>query len=281
MPALRTHLSFVNTWECDENAHMNVQFYFRRFDEARRFFALACGLRLKEVAAPRNRHVRFHGECHAATPLAIDSAIADKPLTIGAVVHRMVETGSGKLCATALESPLLVINPRADAMTDAIPAEAMPRGVSAEPLVALPAARFRATGAQVTHQAIMQPADCDFDGLLLEQRAIGFFTDAAAHVWDNAGLTTAWLNANGYGRVAVEMKITRHRDIRCGDAVRLLSAAIDQAGKTITIRHEIVSAVDDTALASGEVVALTMDLATRRAVPLPAGVTLAAADRWN
>ena len=31
---VESHRSFVNTWECDDNAHMNVQFYFKRFDEA-------------------------------------------------------------------------------------------------------------------------------------------------------------------------------------------------------------------------------------------------------
>ena len=27
-PFVETHRGFVNTWDCDENAHMNVQFYF-------------------------------------------------------------------------------------------------------------------------------------------------------------------------------------------------------------------------------------------------------------
>lgn len=39
-----TLFSFVNRWECDENDHLNVQFYFSRFEEADRQFRLMTGL---------------------------------------------------------------------------------------------------------------------------------------------------------------------------------------------------------------------------------------------
>ena len=29
-----TQRAFVNTWECDENDHLNVQFYWKRFGDA-------------------------------------------------------------------------------------------------------------------------------------------------------------------------------------------------------------------------------------------------------
>ena len=44
MSAVETLFSFVNRWECDENDHLNVQFYFSRFDEADRQFRLVTGL---------------------------------------------------------------------------------------------------------------------------------------------------------------------------------------------------------------------------------------------
>ena len=44
MAAIETLFSFVNCWECDENDHLNVQFYLGRFEEADRQFRLLSGL---------------------------------------------------------------------------------------------------------------------------------------------------------------------------------------------------------------------------------------------
>ena len=40
MSAIETLKSYVNTWECDENDHLNVQFYFRFFEDAAGHFQL-------------------------------------------------------------------------------------------------------------------------------------------------------------------------------------------------------------------------------------------------
>src|SRR5690606_16110861 len=62
MPAFETLFSSVNRWECDENDHLNVQFYFTRFEEADRQFRLLSGLSDALVGSRRVRHVRYHCE---------------------------------------------------------------------------------------------------------------------------------------------------------------------------------------------------------------------------
>lgn len=65
--------SFVNRWECDENDHMNVQFYWTKFQTAALHFRLAAGLDDLPETARSSRHVRYHSEVHAADPLVVRS----------------------------------------------------------------------------------------------------------------------------------------------------------------------------------------------------------------
>ena len=71
--------SFVNRWECDENDHLNVQFYFSRFEEADRQFRLLCGLSETLVGARRVRHVRYHKELRTGDLITVHSSVAFGP----------------------------------------------------------------------------------------------------------------------------------------------------------------------------------------------------------
>ncbi|MFP1632887.1 thioesterase family protein [Zhengella sp. ZM62] len=262
---IETHRSFVNTWECDENAHMNVQFYMKRFDEAARFFALAHGGD-HMAGLPPVRHVRYHSELAAAQSAVVRSGvIASGPLA-GRVVHRMEENATGRLCATALDGPGA---PESGAIADeAEAAPALPRSIDPSPRPGLDKAAMLAAGGVIAHRCIVTPAECDAKGRLTQQFHISRFTDGAPHVWDHAGISTRWLNDNGLGRVAVEMQIRHHNPAMAGDALILVSRAETGASKTIRLHHELFRATDGMPVASGEVVGLVMDLATRKSVKL-------------
>jgi acyl-CoA thioester hydrolase len=79
MAAIETLFSFVNCWECDENDHLNVQFYLARFEEADRQFRLLSGLSDALAGARRARHLRYHEELIPATRW---SCTATSPLTV-------------------------------------------------------------------------------------------------------------------------------------------------------------------------------------------------------
>lgn len=262
---IETHRSFVNTWECDENVHMNVQFYMKRFDEAARFFALAHGGD-HLAGLPPVRHVRYHSELAAAQSAVIRSGvIAEGPLA-GRVVHRMEENATGRLCATALDGPGA---PDSTAIADeAEAAPALPRSIDPAPRPGRTLEEMLAAGGLIVHRCILTPAECDAKGRLTQQFHIARFTDGAPHVWDHAGISTRWLNAKGLGRVAVEMQIRHHNPAMAGDALILVSRAETGEGKTIRLHHELIRATDGMPVASGEVVGLVMDLATRKSVKL-------------
>jgi acyl-CoA thioester hydrolase len=267
---LETHRSFVNTWECDENQHMNVQFYAKRFEEARRVFdLLATG---KGAGAPvRDRHIRFHAELHAGATTVTRSAVIAGGAFAGRVVHMLYHSETGVLSATALEPAGDGVG-GAHAIEEDAARQALPRSVEAAPLTAFPAEKLVDLGGLAANFSVALPSDCDPEGRLTERALVGRFSDSAPHAWKASGVDVNWLLARNLGRVAVEMKITRHADTRPGDVLALYSAPVACSGKTVTLHHELVRLETGEPVASGRVVALILDLTTRRPTELPAPV---------
>ncbi|MDN2566679.1 thioesterase family protein [Aquibium sp. A9E412] len=265
-----SHRSFVNTWECDENEHMNVQFYFKRFDEAARFFELDSGHGRADLALPRDRHVRYHAELHAGALTVVRSAAIEGGPLDGRVVHLMEDAETGRLAATALDWSSGALHRHTVAADEA--EAALPRGLPADPLAPLAPDTVLAMGGLLSHRSIVMPGECDRRGRLAEQGHIGRFSDAAAHAWSHAGVTAGWLREHGRGRVAVEMKITHHLPAAAGEPLTLHSAVERASDRTVILHHMIRRARDGAAVASGAAVALILDLKTRRATTLPAWV---------
>lgn len=264
---VESHRSYVNTWECDDNAHMNVQFYFKRFDEAARFFA---GMNGGDMAGPlpRTRHVRYHSELHAGGIARMRSAIVADGRFAGFAVHLLDDLETGRIAATALDAPSGIRAPgRLVQETDIAPA--LPRGIAPEPAEPERPEDVLARGGLVSSRTIVQPMQCDAAGELLAQGFVGRLSDAAAHVWEVAGVGIATLRERGYGRVALEMKLTHHRPAKAGEALLIHSRPILTGGKALRLHHEISRFRDGAPVVTAEVVAVILDLATRRSVAAP------------
>lgn len=264
---VETHRSFVNTWECDDNAHMNVQFYFKRFDEAARFFA---GMNGGDMAGPlpRTRHVRYHAELHVGGITRMRSAILADGRFAGHVVHVLDDLETGRIAATAIDAPSGF---RADAnrVSEREVELALPKGIEPDPSNPMKAGDVLALGGLVSSRTIVQPMLCDAAGELLSQGFVGRLSDGAAHVWEVAGVGIARLRELGYGRVALEMKLTHHRPAKAGDALLIHSRPIMTGGKAMQLHHEITRFPDGAPVATAHVMAVILDLTTRRSVAMP------------
>ena len=262
-----THRSFVNTWECDENVHLNVQFYLKRFDEASRIqFMLARPEKLHH-RLPKTRHVRFHKELRPAVMTSIVSSVVGDGPFAGWIVHHLEDRSSRQSAATAMDSPGPAGISGTVAASDV--AFALPRGLPAADLMPLPPEWVVANGGLIANRSVVQPNECDSRREMMQQHYVSRFTDAAPHVWESIGIGEPWLTSRGYGRVAVEMKITHHRPAMTDDVIFLYSNAQVNGRKTIKLRHEVVRQFDLEPVASCEVLALIMDLESRKSVPLP------------
>lgn len=262
-----THRAFVNTWECDENAHLNIQFYLKRFDEAARIHAAMTGHGVPDGPLPCTRHVRYHGELLPGAMTKIRSAIVGDGPFEGWTVHLLENISSDSIAATALDSPAGE-KPMAGVPAAEV-APALPRGLPRDHLEPLPPDDILGKGGLVANHSIVAPSECDAAGRLMQQFYIARMSDAAAHAWEHAGISTTWLDQHGYGRAAVEMKLTYHGSVSAGDMLFLHCRAEVAGRKTVKLRHEIVRYPDMRPVFSAEVLALILDLKTRRSVVLP------------
>jgi acyl-CoA thioester hydrolase len=271
-----TLFSFVNRWECDENDHLNVQFYFGRFDEADRQFRLLSGLSETLVGARRVRQVRFHKEMRTGDLITVHSSIAFDGPHMLTVIHEMREGTTGTLTATALDgyepsaNSAKTLRQRFKNFQTAMIADAAPRGIPAGPASQRPTVSgLESKGAWMIYRGTVLPRDIGIDGKADDRFVLSCCTDGVAHVWQRTPMTHAYLTQNGLGRVAVEMKLTWATPLKTGDMVTVLSGFTGVSPKTFSMRHHIFESRTNRLAATLDVVALTMDLNSRNAVDLP------------
>ncbi|MDQ0315298.1 thioesterase family protein [Amorphus orientalis] len=275
MPALESLVSFVNSWECDENAHLNVQFYFARFETADAHFRTLVGL--PASLRPGARHVRYHAELAEGDLVRAESCVVTEgPLAPG-VVHTLLELSTGKVIATAWDAyhasaaeSLRGVAQTADAAADVDPRLCGPRGVTAPVPGAISREHLLASGGFVSTRGIIHPADTDADGCAQQRALVGYFSDGASVVWERSGVTKELINSLGYGRVAVEMRLTRFDRFRAGDLVEQISGLVQINERTLWFRHHQFEARTGRLVTIGDAVGLAMDLTTRKAVRFPA-----------
>ncbi len=266
---IETHRSFVNRWECDENNHMNVQFYMKRFDEAVQIMDAIEG---HKAPRPTMCHIRYHRELLEGDCAIIRSGWFTDTNGRTRRVHIMTHGETGKICTTVLDGfaeGAPVSNTR---LVDGDPEleAALPRGLNDEPILFENAELAVANKtAAISNYSIVEDQDCGTDRYLRYNRIISRFTDGAPHIWDHSGLNTGWLQEHNLGRVAVEMKVMAKAETLPGTALRLISGLSDRNEKTFRIQHELQEIVSGKTVALGEVRCLILDLEKRRAVALP------------
>lgn len=257
--------SAVNTWECDENGHMNVQFYAERFDHA----AAQAALTGAPAGLPRLRHVRYHRELHAGESIVVRSlAVAGGPCP-AAMAHGLYSLDRNLLAATALDGfDAAAALPAAVPLAD-LP-EAAPRGLSDAPLPT--AAGYDdviAAGGIETFRGIVPLRLCDGGGEARIRAFVHCFTDAAGHVWSAAGFDRQWFETHNLGRAVVETKLAVARPLRADMALANLTVVTRAAAKVLHYRHHLFDLATGRAAGVAEIATVVFDLDARRAVTLP------------
>ena len=275
MANLETLLSFVNTWECDENDHLNVQFYFSKFEEADRQFRMLTGFSEALVGARRVRHVRYHAELVAASLITVKSYVAFDGPHMLSVVHEMIEGSTGEICATAIDgytpnpSSAKQLRARFKDVEENISKPAVPRGISPSPFSGKPTIDdLLKGGALTTGRSTVLPRHLNSEQKAEDAFALACFSDAAAHVWERTPMNTAWLDENEYGRVALEQKLSWISPLKLGDMVQIISTLTSVQENTFTIRHHLFEARTKRLAAVCDQVSISMDLNSRKTVPM-------------
>ena len=269
MPAINSINQFVNLWECDENDHMNVQFYYAKFDDAGLVFLALSGLD-GELGTHRMRHVRYHAEMRGGAQISIHSSLVSSSKDGTLIQHIMTDSQTGTLTATALDHYPQetkgdykryqhAMDPRAQScsLTHEFDDRPITLAMREEQGVAAPL------------RGVVGSVYCDQNGETRDQAYIAFVSDAASHVWDLVGLGTGWLDERGFGRVAVEMRLSIRQPLQLGDLFELRTSFIGLRSKSFSKRYDIFNLKTGELSASVEATAMILNHETRRSEALP------------
>ncbi len=102
---LETYRGAVESWECDVNAHMNVQFYMARFVQAVAFLRQAIGLgpaRVRDLGlglVALECRIRYRSELIAGDTIAVRTSVLEVGDKTIRAVDDLYKTEDGSLSA--------------------------------------------------------------------------------------------------------------------------------------------------------------------------------------
>lgn len=266
---------FVNLWECDENDHMNVQFYFAKFEDAATVFLARHGLE-ESVGKRLWRNVRYLSELRGGEAIRILSSIVMPESEASAeagcqIQHMMVETRTGRLAATALDTYASRPEDRSTTeICDILSPDAAPRSLTDKPdSEPLAWEDLRQRDWQPISSGVLHPRMSKADGAALDQAYIGAVSDAAPHAWSLSGLTSDYLESKGLGRIAVEMRLIIHAPMIEGDCYELQLGYTGLGSRSMTKRYDFVNLRNGCHHAVLEATVMILNHETRRSEPMP------------
>ncbi len=263
---------YINTWECDENDHMNVQFYFSMFDDASKLFASSN--KMEEAFSKRiSRHVRFHSELRSGSQVRILSSLVTPETDDGMpesgcfVQHIMENITNGLIAASSLDLYEGTAWPSHADHHDKIDDNVLPRALTEEAdfLIKSPGD----FGETLIGRGIVHPAMCDEAGQARDQAYISAASDVGSHAWAQVGMNSNWLKVNGFGRVSIEMRLCVLEGMKAGDQYSIHVAFTSLQPNMFTMRYDFFDIRDGRHIAFVDTAAMVFSVATRRSNQLP------------
>ena len=279
--------SSVQTWECDQMGHMNVQFYVAKADEGMAALAFAVGLghgvqqENGATLVPREHHIRFHRELRPGAPFVLRGGVL-RALTAGIEFYEEMSNIVGpSLSATffaraewcdqqtrgGLPLPITAIAKTAPLSIE-LPPHGAPRGLDMLP--PRPAPNLKTAermGLITTYRGTVLPEFCDRAGFMTPRHYMGRVSDAIPNLIAQTNGTDR--SASATGGAALEYRFIYREPAREGDVLVLKSGLKSVGAKTYVWCHWLFDAETGGCIATAEAVAVAMDLATRKAIDIP------------
>lgn len=277
-----TFTTAVNTWQCDENDHLNVQFYTEFGHEASTHLLHQLGLGPRARAAAglaldvQDDHIRYLREFRIIDTIEVRSApveITERAITL---YHEVRNSADGTVASTvrrrvASDRPWpAAFRARAERALVALPANARPRSVGALALPDLTLADVGRVGLIDVGRTVVKPAECDERGMFLPRHQFGRYSDGAPFLWNHLGFDRAAMQERQEGSVVVEMLNHYRRPLRAGDLIVVMSGLADFSDKVLKFTHFLFDAESGTLAACAEAVGMKFDQKIRKIITFSA-----------
>ena len=273
-----------SAWECDELGHLNMSYYFDKFEQAR--MGLFIRLGLTEAFTPgavstirsRDVHIKYLAEARPGQPLRIESALLTLDEDTALVGHVMYHR-DGRTAATLRERVEHVYLPTrkpfawpsrlrhaAHDFTDQLPALARARNLSLETdIPGLTAAALTDAGAPSIGGGVFTQSETMLAGHVPFSRIFRRITTSLG--WYEGGWPE-FMNpdyaANGGSAVVLEIRLVMHQFAEIGMAYALQPAVIGAKDYIRTLMHNVIEPGSGLSIASGYAAGSLFNLNTRK-----------------
>jgi len=282
----------ANTWECDENGHMNVRFYVAKMMEGLAEFAHAAGLshafraQARSTLAPRDQHIRFMKEAHAGKPFAMKACVLEVTES-SVLLYQQIDHPSGEACASYrtwidhVDIGSWTAFPwseetrfRLEGLKGKPPAACAPRSIdmSVAPRATARMADADAISAPAIGRGVFKPEECDQTGRLRTEFFISRISDSISNLlqaWREGAAANARASGETVttGGAVLEYRIVYRRWPGPGDRFVIRSARGFQKEKVHSFVHWILDPASGEAWCTSEAVAVAFNLETRKIIP--------------
>ncbi|MBV1876337.1 MAG: hypothetical protein KUG79_01725 [Pseudomonadales bacterium] len=296
-----TYLGSVNRWECDENDHLNVRFYYQKSYQALVAGLLDNALVAADAIASACRsnvvtHMRFVAEARVAVPITGYFglvAVSDGGFSVLIELRNTITNDVLSAFTYQIEYPLSV---GSSAMTSAklafagdvsiagdasivgqklqltqLPDHAGSRGLQAEPLQYANISRKQAyeLGFVCVGRGVVQTDECCSEGFLLPYLYIGRSSDSMPNLW--AMLDKDNTRGEGeLGGAVLEYRMNHFNPLMLGNRFEMVSGVQSIGRKTQIMAHLLFNLETEQMVIGSNVVGVNMDLVARKAIEIPA-----------
>jgi acyl-CoA thioester hydrolase len=281
-----TYRGSVNSWECDENDHLNVRFFVAKANEGLPFVLAELGLTsaalLRLGARPRvlRQHMRFLREARMATPLAVHAGISHHQPDGLTVYSEVRHSLTGAVQATLVtevalvtpDGPLAAIPPPRAALRCEVPEHGRARGVTGDgPGRPPPRDALAGLGFVEITRGQVHAVECDAHGEFEPFQYVGRVSDGAVNlmVQYQTEEELARRSEGLEGGAVVEFRIVHHAPLRAGSLFTIQSGLRAVARRTQHVVHLFFDEESRRCVASCDVIAVTIDLRARKSIEFP------------
>lgn len=278
----------VRLQEIDDMGHMNVRYYMQHASDAMATLTALLGLGARRAHADglawgvREQHIRFHREMRTGATFTIFAGIVEAAADHLRVYKEIRLTETDQVVATITSVLALLdqearlpralpadLRDKALGLTTAIPTHGAVRGLAwIEPRIDLTRAEAEAMGLYPCFLGPVRAEYCDRDGFMTPMGYMGRISDGIRNL--HARYRDVSGDEDGPGGAVVEYRLVYHQPPRVDDIVVVMSGLHAVTDKAIGWMHLLFDHETNGLVGTAEAVAVRFDLATRKAVPIPA-----------
>ena len=270
---LQCYKSSVNSWECDENNHLNVRFFMEKSMQTLRLGLIGLGIFTRGQQAKieqtiRFQHMRFVAEARMATPISGYIGIIKKGVQLEVLTELRHTCDQNVLCAIihtlALPTPavkLAVINQPDHAGSKGIPVAALPD-------TTLSLDRALQAGFFSTGRGLVQPHESAY-GKLVWYQYMGCISDSIPNLWSAFKLPSNNNINEDIGRAVLEYRSEYFVALQLGDRFEVLSGLRQLGVKTQRVDHLVFNLETGQCAFASAAISIGMNLKTRKAITTP------------